>query len=63
MRYQRAENPLQLDGLSAAKAFFAGCFAESDPTRECLWVAHVDAKAAASTFPATMETRRAPDFR
>ena len=45
MRYQRAENPLQLDGLSAAKAFFAGCFAESDPTRECLWVAHVDAKA------------------
>lgn len=45
MRYQRAEHPLQLDGLSAAKAFFAGCLAESDPKRECLWVAHVDDKA------------------
>jgi len=43
MRYQRAEFPLKLDGLAAAKAFFAGCFAESDPARESLWVAHVDA--------------------
>lgn len=42
MRYQRAEHPLKLDGLTAAKAFFAGCFAESDPKRESLWVAHVD---------------------
>ena len=42
MRYQRAEQPLKLDGLEAAGTFFAGCFAESDPARECLWVAHVD---------------------
>ena len=42
MRYQRAEFPLKLDGLAAARAFFGGCFAESDPARERLWVAHVD---------------------
>jgi len=45
MRYQRAEHPLKLDGLVAAKAFFAGCLAESDPARESLWVAHVDERA------------------
>lgn len=45
MRYQRAEQPLKLDGLAAAKAFFAGCLAESDPARERLWVAHVDGEA------------------
>jgi DNA repair protein RadC len=45
MRYQRAEHPLKLDGLAAAKAFFAGCLAESDPARESLWVAHVDDRA------------------
>jgi DNA repair protein RadC len=45
MRYQRAEHPLKLDGLGSAKAFFAGCFAESDPQRESLWVAHVDERA------------------
>ena len=42
MRYQRAAQPLKLDGLEAARSFFAGCFAESDPARECLWVAHLD---------------------
>jgi len=42
MRYQRAELPLKIDGLKAAKAFFGSCFAECDPTRESLWVAHVD---------------------
>ena len=42
MRYQRAEQPLKLDGLEAARFFFAGCVAESDPARECLWVVHVD---------------------
>jgi DNA repair protein RadC len=42
MRHQRAEHPLKLDGLAAARAFFAGCFAESDPARERLWVAHLD---------------------
>jgi DNA repair protein RadC len=45
MRYQRAELPLKLDGLAAARAFFAGCIADSDPTRESLWVAHVDDQA------------------
>jgi DNA repair protein RadC len=42
MRYQRAELPLKLDGVAAARQFFAGCFAEEDPRREALWVAHVD---------------------
>jgi DNA repair protein RadC len=45
MRYQRAEHPLKLDGLAAAKRFFAGCLADSDPGRESLWVAHVDDQA------------------
>jgi DNA repair protein RadC len=45
MRYQRAELPLKLDGLKSAKAFFAGCLAETDPTRESLWVAHLDNEA------------------
>jgi DNA repair protein RadC len=42
MRYQRAEPPLKLDGLAAARAFFSGCIADSDPGRESLWVAHLD---------------------
>jgi len=45
MRYQRAEFPLKLDGLEAARGFFAGCFADTDPLRESLWVAHVDNRA------------------
>jgi len=45
MHYQRAERPLKLDGLAAARSFFAGCFAEFDPRRESLWVAHVDDEA------------------
>jgi DNA repair protein RadC len=45
MRYQRAELPLQLDGLKAAREFFAGCLAQGDPARESLWVAHVDEQA------------------
>ena len=45
MRYQRAELPLKLDGLAAARSYFAGCIADSDPTRESLWVAHVDDQA------------------
>jgi DNA repair protein RadC len=45
MRYQRAELPLKLDGLAAARQFFAGCMADGDPTRENLWVAHVDDQA------------------
>jgi DNA repair protein RadC len=44
MRYQRAELPLKLDGLTASQSFFAGCFAESDPLRESLWVAHMDSE-------------------
>jgi DNA repair protein RadC len=42
MRHQRAELPLKLEGLRAAKEFFAGCLADADPRRESLWVAHVD---------------------
>jgi len=45
MRYQRAEHPLKLDGLRAAREFFAGCIADGDPARENLWVAHVDDEA------------------
>ena len=45
MRYQRAELPLKLDGLAATTEFFAGCMADADPTRENLWVAHVDGQA------------------
>jgi DNA repair protein RadC len=44
VRYQRAEPPLKLDGVAAARAFFGGCIAERDPTLECLWVAHLDAE-------------------
>jgi len=42
VRYQRAEPPLKLDGVAAARSFFAGCFAEADPDEETLWVAHLD---------------------
>jgi DNA repair protein RadC len=45
MRYQRAEPPLKLDGFAAARAYFAGCLAESDQGRESLWVAHLDHEA------------------
>ena len=36
MRYQRAEHPLKIDGFGAARDFFAGCFADSDPAREII---------------------------
>lgn len=42
MRHQRADIPLKLTGLSAAREFFAGCFAEQDCSEENLWVAHLD---------------------
>ena len=45
MRFERAGLPLQLDGLAAARDFFAGCLAEEDLRRETLWVAHVDDEA------------------
>jgi DNA repair protein RadC len=45
MRYQRAELPLKLAGLDAARTFFAGCMSDTDPRRESLWVAHVDGQA------------------
>jgi DNA repair protein RadC len=45
MRYQRAELPLKLDGLDAARSYFAGCFADVDPKRESLFVAHLDDQA------------------
>ena len=42
MFHQRAESPLHLNGFDQARRFFAGCLAEADPTKEHLWVAHVD---------------------
>lgn len=42
VRLQRAEIPLKLNGVAAAREFFSGCFAEQDPSRETLWVAHLD---------------------
>ncbi|QIL02991.1 JAB domain-containing protein [Sphingomonas sinipercae] len=45
MLHQRAEFPLKLDGLDAARSFFAGCLADADPTLESLWVAHLDDQA------------------
>jgi DNA repair protein RadC len=42
MRYQRAELPLKIDGLDAARTFFAGCIADSNPGKEHLFVAHLD---------------------
>lgn len=43
--FQRAELPLKLDGVQAARSFFEGCIADADPSRESLWVAHVDGEA------------------
>jgi DNA repair protein RadC len=45
MRHQRAELPLKLDRLAAAREFFSGCFAEFDPSRESVLVAHLDGDA------------------
>jgi DNA repair protein RadC len=45
VRYQRAELPLKLDGVVAARDFFSSCFAELDPGQETLWVAHLDSDA------------------
>lgn len=42
MRHQRLEPALKLDGLAAARTFFAGCFEGSDPRVEALLVAHID---------------------
>ena|SRR5688572_2416211 len=45
MRHQRAEFPLKLDGLETARSFFTGCFDDTDPGLESLWVAHLDDQA------------------
>ena len=42
MRPERPERPVRIVGLATAREFFARCFAGGDPTRETLWVAHVD---------------------
>jgi DNA repair protein RadC len=62
MRYQRAEPSLKLDGLAAARSFFAGCLAEGDPKREQLWVAHVDEQANCVTCHGTRVTRSGGGF-
>jgi len=45
MHRQRAEHALRIHGSAAAKTFFAGCFDESDPATESLFVAHLDTEA------------------
>jgi DNA repair protein RadC len=62
MRYQRAELPLKLDGLAAARTFFAGCVAEEDPARETLWVAHVDGESRCLHLAAYAGDERGADF-
>jgi DNA repair protein RadC len=42
MRYQRAEIPVKLNGIAAARDFFSQCFSEQSGSRETLWVAHLD---------------------
>ena len=63
MRYQRAESPLKLDGLAAARDFFAGCLAEADTSLETLLVAHVDEDGRClhvSRFPGSETIARMP---
>jgi DNA repair protein RadC len=45
VRYQRAELPLKLESVTAAREFFCGCFAKQESSRESLWVAHLDVAA------------------
>jgi DNA repair protein RadC len=45
MGYQRAELPLKLDGLDAARSFFMGWVTETGSSSESIWVAHVDEQA------------------
>ena len=45
MRYQRAELPLKLDEFDTVRRFFSGCLADTDPSRESLWIAHLDDQA------------------
>ena len=45
MHYQPAALPVKLDGERVARAFFARCFLEADPTAERLFVAHLDEQA------------------
>jgi len=42
MFHQRAESLPRLTGLNQACSFFVSCLAEADPTKEHLWIAHVD---------------------
>jgi DNA repair protein RadC len=42
MRCQRAEIPVKLNGVAAARDFFSACFAEERRSQEVLWVAHLD---------------------
>jgi DNA repair protein RadC len=45
MLHQRAELPLPLNGLDAARRFFTDSLAETDHATDHLWVAHVDDQA------------------
>lgn len=62
MRYQRAESPLKLDGLAAARAFFSGCLADCDPALESLWVAHLDDEARCLHLTRHAGDERGTDF-
>ena len=62
MRYQRAELPLKLDGLAAARTFFTGCLAEADQRRETLWVAHVDGQSRCIHLAAYLGDEGGADF-
>lgn len=42
---QRAEHPLKLDRVEAARNFFQRCLDRADQDRETLWVAHLDSAA------------------
>lgn len=46
MRHERPDVPPKLDGLRAARRLFESCVAEADQSRECMWVAYVDAEGA-----------------
>ncbi|MGI8705395.1 MAG: JAB domain-containing protein [Sphingomicrobium sp.] len=54
--------PLKLDGLTAARAFFSGCIADSDPALESLWVAHLDGEARCLHLSRHSGDERGTDF-
>jgi DNA repair protein RadC len=62
VRHQRAEIPVKLNGVAAAREFFSGCFAEQDPSQETLWVAHLDQEARCVHLSRHLGDARGVDF-